>query len=89
MDTISAFVTQVVGGDTVKIQVTDESPFNRLTYNLYERVRLAGIEAPEAGTPASSLAKTKLEKEMLGKYVRLMVYTREQSGRLIATYSLS
>ncbi len=79
----------MVGGDTVKIQVTDEDPFNRRTYNLYEQVRLAGLEAPEAGTRASSLAKTKLEKEMLGKYVRLMVYTREQSGRLIATYSLS
>ncbi len=89
MDTISAFVTQVVGGDTVKIQVTDESPFNRRTYNLYERVRLTGIEAPEAGTPASSVAKTKLEREMLGKYVRMMVYTLEQSGRLISTYSLS
>ncbi|MCB7129711.1 MAG: hypothetical protein J3T61_09270 [Candidatus Brocadiales bacterium] len=89
MDTINAFVTQVVGGDTVKIQVTDENPFNRRTYNLYEQVRLTGLEAPEAGTPASSVAKATLEKELLGKYVRLMIYTREQSGRLIATYSLS
>lgn len=89
MDTISAFVTQVVGGDTVKVQVTYQDPFNRHEYNLYEKVLISGRDAHEVGTLASRLAKTTFEKEVLGKYVRLMIYTREQSGRLIATYSLS
>lgn len=89
MDTISAFVTQVVGSDTVKVQVTDQDPFNRRTYNLYERVRLACRDAPEGGTPASRLAKATLEKELLAKSVRLAVYSRDIDGHLIAEYSLS
>ncbi len=89
MDTISAFVTQVVGGDTVKIQVTYQDPFNRHEYNLYEKVRIAGRDTPEGGTLASRLAKATLEKELLAKSIRLTVYSRDTDGRLVAEYSLS
>eukprot|EP00917_Polyrhabdina_sp_WS-2016_P022096 GHVP01047864.1.p1 GENE.GHVP01047864.1~~GHVP01047864.1.p1 ORF type:complete len:256 (+),score=53.37 GHVP01047864.1:72-839(+) len=54
-------------------------------------IRLAGVDAPEIahfGKPAQSYgeeAKKWLEKELLGKWVRINPYKRDQYGRIVAS----
>ena len=83
-DTIRGPVTNVVDGDTFDMHVTHLGKNNKEKYNDDERVRIAGIDAPELNTKAGKIAKEKLEKKLSGKEVRCKVQSRDTYGRIVA-----
>ena len=84
-DIIAGTVTQVIDGDTFDMQVTGLGRSNTYSYNSEERIRIAGSNAPELGTLAGAIAKTKLEKTLLHKNVCCNVEARDTYGRVVAT----
>lgn len=70
-----ALVTEVIDGDTIVVLLNGKK----------ERVRLIGIDTPEAGRPYFEEAKNKTKELVLGKKVRLEkdVSERDKYGRLL------
>jgi len=88
-DVIYGTVTSVTDGDTFDVSVYYQSPGNKLSYNKSETVRVANIDAPELPSAAGLTAKTKLERRILGKNVRLEVQARDKFGRLVCNVTLT
>lgn len=83
-DTIRGPVTNVVDGDTFDMHITHLGKNNKEKYNDDERVRIAGIDAPELNTKEGKIAKEKLEKMLNEKEVRCKVQSRDTYGRIVA-----
>ena len=83
-DTIRGPVTNVIDGDTFDMNVTHLGKKNTIKYNDDERIRIAGIDAPEINTEEGKKAKKKLEKKISGKEVRCTVQARDTYGRIVA-----
>lgn len=86
-DVIWGDVTQVIDGDTFDVNVTHYSRTNAVRYNDRERIRVAGIDAPELRTRFGLRAKQQLERALLGEHVRLNVQSRDVYGRLVCQVS--
>ena len=83
-DTIRGPVTNVIDGDTFDMKVTHVGKKNAEEYNDNERVRIAGIDAPEIDTEEGKKAKKELEKKISGKEVRCTIQARDTYGRIVA-----
>ena len=83
-DTIRGPVTNVVDGDTFDMKVTHVGKKNIEKYNDNERVRIAGVDAPEIDTEEGKKAKKKLKEKISGKEVRCTVQARDTYGRIVA-----
>lgn len=84
VDCIQGPVVNVVDGDTFDMQVTYYGKYNQNPYNLRERVRIKGINAPELNTLAGLDAKRSLQQALLGKQVKCDVYSRDLYNRVVA-----
>ena len=83
-DTIRGPVTKVVDGDTFDMEVTHIGKKNSEEYNDQERIRIAGVDAPELDTDEGKKAKKALEKKLNGKEVRCTIKARDTYGRIVA-----
>lgn len=83
LDWIEGPVTDVVDGDTFDLRVEWVGKSNRNKYGNQERVRLAGVNAPEINTPAGQIAKDRLRGQIAGRFVRCDVQARDTFGRLV------
>jgi micrococcal nuclease len=72
-------VVRVVDGDTVALQDDNEA---------IQKIRLAGIDAPESRQPYGEQATVFLSARILGKRVHAVVYKRDRYRRLIGTVFL-
>lgn len=72
---IAGQVIEVIDGDTLSLLTSDDWQI---------RVRLAGIDAPNADQPYSDKARQTLSALALGKRATLQVQARDLSGRSIA-----
>lgn len=90
-DVIWGDVIQVVDGDTFDVRVTIQSPFNSRLYDPCERIRLAGVDAPElpsaAGYAAGAALLRLLYAPRLGGHVRLEIQARDVFHRLVCKVS--
>jgi endonuclease YncB( thermonuclease family) len=73
-----ARVTGVLDGDTIEVVRPLAGGETRR-----EKIRLAGIDAPERGQPWSRRAKQALSKRVLGKAVRVNAVTTDRWGRTV------
>jgi endonuclease YncB( thermonuclease family) len=73
-----ARVSAVFDGDTIEVvrELTDGETKR-------EKIRLAGIDAPERGQPWSRRAKQALSERVLGKQVRINAVTTDRWGRTV------
>jgi endonuclease YncB( thermonuclease family) len=77
-------VTQTLSGRVVKI--TDGDTFTLLTAdNRRERIRLAGIDAPEKGQDFSEKSRRHLASLIAGKSVKVEYKTKDMYGRILGT----
>ena len=73
-----ARVTAVFDGDTLEVvRELGDGETKR------ERVRLAGIDAPERGQPWSRRAREALSRKAFGKAVRINAVSRDRFGRTV------
>lgn len=73
-----ARVSAVLDGDTIEVvRALDGGEIRR------ERIRLAGIDAPERGQPWSRRARQALSKRVLGKEVRVNAVSTDRWGRTV------
>ncbi len=84
-DVIWGDVTNVMDGDTFNIHITHVGRLNRLTYNEYERIRIARLDAPELPSAYGFLAKRQLKHQLKGRHVKCVIHSRDRFGRLICT----
>ncbi|MBI4712496.1 MAG: hypothetical protein HY762_04230 [Planctomycetes bacterium] len=84
LDTIRGPVTNVIDGDTFDMKVTHTGKSNQYEYNNQERIRIAGIDAPELGTSAGKRTKVSLDLKIIGAEVRCHIQARDTYGRLVA-----
>ena len=87
-DTIQGRVTNIVDGDTFDMRVTHHGKDNKIKYNPDERIRLAGVNAPEINTPAGKIAKQKLADKISGQEVRCTIRARDTYQRLVADFEI-
>jgi len=83
-DLIRGKVTQVIDGDTFDMTVTYQSSANSRRYNTAERIRLAGVNAPELRSPGGQAAKQNLTQRLLHKQVECAIHARDTYSRLVA-----
>lgn len=88
-DVIWGDVVNVVDGDTFDVNVTHPARANKMTYNNQERIRIAGIDAPEIPSASGLRAKHHVEKHLLGKHVKLTIQSRDTYGRLVCDVTLA
>jgi len=88
-DVIWGDVINIVDGDTFDVKVTHYSKTNKNSYNNKERIRIAGIDAPEIPSSSGLRAKENLEKYLLGKHVKLTIQARDTFGRLLCEVVLA
>jgi len=82
-DIIYGNVISVVDGDTFDLQLTKIDKRNQVQYNKEERIRLAGIDAPEINTEKGKEAKVDLWNKISGKKAKVIIQARDTYGRLI------
>ena len=82
-DRIGGTVTNVVDGDTFDMKVTFQSDNNKHQYNDEERIRIAGIDAPELPSEPGQTSKEELEQAIQNEYVRCEVQARDAYRRLV------
>jgi len=87
-DVILGKVTRVVDGDTFDVNVTHYHKANTYQYNDAERIRIADANAPEMGSISGILAKSRLEKEIDGRVVKLVIQSRDTFHRLVCNVNL-
>ena len=80
-DWIEGPVTQIIDGDTFDMRVEWVGKGNSHIYNSSERIRVAGVHAPELGSRAGEVAKQQLQDRIGGRYVHCTVQTRDRYGR--------
>ena len=83
-DIIRDPVTKVIDGDTFDMKVTHIGKKNSEEYGNSERIRLAGIDAPEINIEAGKKAKVALGNKLSGKEVRCIIQARDTHGRIVA-----
>lgn len=83
-DIIRGPVINIVDGDTFDMKVTHIGKNNEYEYNDNERIRIAGIDAPELETPWGKRSKKFLKDMLLGREVRCYVQARDAFGRVVA-----
>lgn len=88
MDTIKGKVIAVIDGDTFDMTVTHIGKNNKYEYNNKERIRLSGFDAPELNTAQGQRDKTKLEKIILNKIVRVRIDARDTYHRVVGSVEL-
>lgn len=71
-------VTQIIDGDTFVV-----SPFWTWSKQTGDRVRPAGYDAPEVGTPGAAAATARLGQLILHQQVELREAHRIDRGRLV------
>lgn len=84
VDTIRGLVIEIIDGDTFDMNVTHTGNDNKNDYNNKERIRIAGIDAPELRSPRGQRSKDLLERKLKGKEVRCYVQARDTYGRVVA-----
>ncbi len=89
MDTIEGLVINVLDGDTFDLDVDRVGRSNGYEYNDVERVRLAGVNAPELAEPGGRAAHTRLRTAIQGRRVRVDVRARDRYGRIVGTCRLA
>lgn len=82
-DWIEGPVTQIIDGDTFRMRVEWFGRNNSYSYNGDQRIRIAGMNAPELGSPLGEAAKQQLQNRIGGRYVRCTVQARDTYGRLV------
>lgn len=88
MDTVRGPVVAIVDGDTFDLKVTHVGKSNQFRYNDYERIRIAGIDAPELDALYGIRSKNKLQTKLLYKEVRCTIKARDTYGRILADIQL-
>jgi endonuclease YncB( thermonuclease family) len=83
-DTVEGPVLDVIDGDTVDISVAHMGKHNKFNYGNTERIRIAGINAPELNTTSGLLAKSNLKAKLNGRIVRCTIHSRDAYSRLIS-----
>ena len=83
-DIIYGMVDTVIDGDTFIINVNETYKSNRNTYNRWERIRIANIDAEELNMFRGKRDKAKLERVVQGRVVRCSVQSRDKFGRVVA-----
>jgi micrococcal nuclease len=76
---VSAVVTSVIDGDTIKVQLSEGPAL----------VRLANIDAPESIQSGGGAAARALHARILGRDVSLQVTERDRGQRLVAVVFLA
>ena len=89
MDWVEGRVTKVVDGDTFDMRVEWVGKANKETYSNNETIRIAGIDAPERGTIAGTMATQGLRAAIEGQYVHCDVQARDAYGRLVCSYRVA
>jgi len=82
-DVIWGDVYNVVDGDTFDMEVTGRALSNEYDYNENERIRLAGLDAPELDTREGKRSKRFLAKAIDGRHVRVDVKARDHYRRVV------
>ena len=72
-DWIEGPVTQIIDGDTFDMRVEWVGRGNSRNYNNNERIRVAGIDAPELGSRFGETAKQRLLRRIGGKHVQCTI----------------
>jgi len=67
------------------LRIKEKGTKNTESYNDAERIRIAGIDAPEINTPGGLKAKQSLSNKISGKTVLCTVQARDTYGRVVAT----
>ncbi len=83
MDWIEGNVTDVIDGDTFKLDVKWVGKSNQANYHSKETIRLANISKPEISTAAGRLAAVVARKKYCGKYLHCDIQARDVYGRLV------
>ncbi len=82
-DWIEGPVTQIIDGDSFRMRVEWVGRNNSYRYSGDQRIRVAGVDAPELGSPSGKAAKQRLQDSIGGRYVRCTVQARDTYGRLV------
>ena len=82
-DWVEGPVAKVIDGDTFEMRVEWIGKTNSRRYNDVERIRLAGIDAPEAGARYGATATERLRNRIGGKHVCCTIQARDTFGRLV------
>jgi len=82
-DWIEGPVTRVIDGDTFDMKVEWVGKNNSHRYNDTERIRIEGLDAPEAGSRLGESATDRLRRRLSGKHVRCTVKARDTYHRLV------
>ena len=79
MFTYNAFVTNVVDGDTIDVEID-------LGFDIWHhvRLRLAGIDTPETSTQAGKDARVYAKKHLEKRAVVITTYKPDKYGRYLA-----
>ena len=83
MDTIRGNVTKIIDGDTFDMNVTHTGKENEYDYNDDERIRIAGIDAPELNTSSGQRSKKDLENKLSNAEVRVYIKSRDNYSRIV------
>lgn len=84
-DIIEGVVVNVVDGDTFDLDIDRIGTQNRYQYSDIERIRVAGIDAPELGTNAGRAAHARLRSQIQGQRVRVEVHARDVWRRVVGS----
>ena len=89
-DVIWGDVVRIIDGDTFDVDVTHFMiEKNSVSYGNRERIRIAGIDAPEIPNIPGLRARNHLENYLLGKHVRLTIRARDTFGRLVCDVAIA
>jgi len=77
-------VTKVIDGDTFEV-----SPNWKWQGRSGNRVRVAGINAPELHEPGGPASRDRLAMEILGRKVELFAQAIDKYNRLVANYKVA
>ncbi len=88
-DVIWGDVVRIIDGDTFEVDITHYDRRNGVSYGNRERIRIAGIDAPEIPSIPGLRARNHLENYLLGKHVRLTIRARDTFGRLVCDVAIA
>lgn len=87
-DVIWGNVTNILDGNTFKINITHRDSGNKGEYVDSERIRIKEI-VPEIPNNPEDRSKNVLERNLVGKFIRCDVQQRDDNGYLVSKVSLS
>lgn len=83
-DRVRGQVADVIDGDTFDMEITKVGTNNVENYGKNERIRIAGIDAPELNREKGKRAKEALEREIARREIECIIQARDEYGRLVA-----